>query len=328
MENNVKLNILVYGAGVIGSLYAAKLHAAGHDVSVLARRQRLKEIDSFGIILERVSDSKKIIARVKVKQSLDPGDAYDLVIIAVRKDQVDAVLPELSANTGTETFMFMVNNPCGYSSWTKALGGKPFIAAFPGAGGTIEDGIVKYSIVPSFIQPTMLGESNGSETPRIQLIADLFKKAGFPVAVSSNMEAWQKSHVAWVGPVSHAIYMAGGDNRKLYDMKDVLYMAIRGIREGLGALRAGGVRVSPAWLKLIEIVPEALLVSALKILVCTTFFETVAVKHANNAKVEMAALAREFRILTDGISTPRENMLILMDYAFKNDLEQSLSQQH
>ena len=31
------MRILVYGAGVIGSLYAAKLQAAGQEVTVLAR---------------------------------------------------------------------------------------------------------------------------------------------------------------------------------------------------------------------------------------------------------------------------------------------------
>jgi 2-polyprenyl-6-methoxyphenol hydroxylase-like FAD-dependent oxidoreductase len=31
------MKLLVYGAGVLGSLFAARLHEAGHDVSLLAR---------------------------------------------------------------------------------------------------------------------------------------------------------------------------------------------------------------------------------------------------------------------------------------------------
>ena len=38
------MKILVYGAGTIGSLYAAKLKDAGHDVTILARGRRLHEI--------------------------------------------------------------------------------------------------------------------------------------------------------------------------------------------------------------------------------------------------------------------------------------------
>ncbi len=33
------MDILVYGAGVVGSVYAARLKAAGHNVSLLARGQ-------------------------------------------------------------------------------------------------------------------------------------------------------------------------------------------------------------------------------------------------------------------------------------------------
>ena len=35
------MRILIYGAGVIGSLYGAQLAEAGHDVSVYARGLRL-----------------------------------------------------------------------------------------------------------------------------------------------------------------------------------------------------------------------------------------------------------------------------------------------
>ena len=43
----IKLNkkILIFGAGVIGSVYAGKLALAGHGVSVLARNERLKELE-------------------------------------------------------------------------------------------------------------------------------------------------------------------------------------------------------------------------------------------------------------------------------------------
>jgi 2-dehydropantoate 2-reductase len=38
------VKILVYGAGVLGSLYAAKLAESENDVTILARGQRLIEI--------------------------------------------------------------------------------------------------------------------------------------------------------------------------------------------------------------------------------------------------------------------------------------------
>ena len=44
--------VLVYGAGVQGGLYAARLHQAGLDVSLLARGRRLADLREHGIVLE------------------------------------------------------------------------------------------------------------------------------------------------------------------------------------------------------------------------------------------------------------------------------------
>lgn len=40
--------VLFFGAGVLGSLYAARLHKAGSDVTILARGQRFKDIKEHG----------------------------------------------------------------------------------------------------------------------------------------------------------------------------------------------------------------------------------------------------------------------------------------
>ena len=48
------MNILVYGAGVLGSLYAARLQEAGQHVSLLARGQRLQDIREHSIVLTDV----------------------------------------------------------------------------------------------------------------------------------------------------------------------------------------------------------------------------------------------------------------------------------
>jgi ketopantoate reductase len=48
------VKILVYGAGVIGSLYAGKLQAGSHSVTVLAWGDRLSEIRHYGLVLQDV----------------------------------------------------------------------------------------------------------------------------------------------------------------------------------------------------------------------------------------------------------------------------------
>ena len=46
--------ILVYGAGVIGTLYAARLQDGGNHVTVVARGQRLADIRRYGLELEDI----------------------------------------------------------------------------------------------------------------------------------------------------------------------------------------------------------------------------------------------------------------------------------
>ena len=67
------MKVLVYGAGNIGSLYAALLVESGEDVSIQSRGARLARIREHGIELENVSSGKRTTAAietVEVKRTL------------------------------------------------------------------------------------------------------------------------------------------------------------------------------------------------------------------------------------------------------------------
>ncbi len=55
------MRILIYGAGVIGSIFAGKLAASGEDVTVLARGKRPEELRQNGIVLFMPSANKNEI---------------------------------------------------------------------------------------------------------------------------------------------------------------------------------------------------------------------------------------------------------------------------
>ena len=116
------MKILVYGAGVLGSLYAARLQGAGQQVSILARGQRLAEIREHGLVLEDSDTGQRTSTRVNVVRQLAPAEAYELVVVLVRKNQLSAILPVLAANRHIPSFLFMGNNAAGPDEMIRAVG--------------------------------------------------------------------------------------------------------------------------------------------------------------------------------------------------------------
>ncbi len=301
------MKILVYGAGVLGSIYAAKLARGGHDVTILARGRRLEELRENGIILEDAASGNRSITRVAVTDTFAPGDAYDLVMVLMRKNQLDAVLPVLGANHTTPSILVMVNNAEGSDRQAEAIGRERLLLGFPGAGGTREGGVVRSFMVEGEWAPTAIGELSGEITPRLRAIEGAFKAAGLPVTLWRDMPAWLKTHVALVSPIANAIYMAGGDIRALAADRSKMALMIRAMREGFRVLRRLGIPRLPRKLVLmITFIPSPIIISVLRKGFATERARMNMEGHANAAVDEMATLAAEFKALVDraGIPTP------------------------
>ncbi|HNT76698.1 MAG TPA: 2-dehydropantoate 2-reductase N-terminal domain-containing protein [Anaerolineae bacterium] len=298
------MHILFYGAGVLGSLYAARCQEAGHDVSILARGRRLADLCVQGIVLEEAATGARTTAPVHIVDALAPNDSYDWIVVLVRRNQLDEIVPILATNHATPNVLLMVNNASGVAALADAVGRERTVLGFPGAGGTREGHVVRYNIVSGLIQPTTLGELHGHITPRLREIAAVFQAGGFPVALSTDMDAWLKTHVAVVSPIANALYLAGGDNYRLARTRDGLVLLARAIKEGFRVLHALHIPVTPFKYRLLPLVPEPLLVMTLQRMLATEWATTVMAHHANAARDEMQQLADEFRALARVSGTP------------------------
>lgn len=299
------MKFLVYGAGVLGSLYAAKLQEAGQDVTVLARGRRLEQIREYGIVLVEEGTGVCSATRVDTVERLEPDDAYDFVLVVMRKNQVGAVLPALAANRATPNVVFMVNSASGGDEMISVLGKERVILGFPGAGGAREGHVVHYRLVNA-VQPNTFGEPDGSMTERLNQLGAVFTAAGLPVAFSAHMDAWLKTHVALVSPIANALYLAGGDNYRLARTRDGLVLMVRAIKEGLRVLQALNVPIEPAQYRALLWIPEPVLVGVLRLSMDSEWAELVMARHANAARDEMEQLADEFQVLArqSGLETP------------------------
>ncbi len=230
----------------------------------------------------------------------------------MRKNHVSAILPTLAANRHTPNVLFMGNNAAGPDEMVEALGCERVLLGFARVGGYREGYVIITKIASS--GPTTIGELDGRPTPRMQQITDAFKAAGFSVAISPHMDAWLKTHFVEVGPVAHAIYLAGGDNYRLVRTRDGLVLVVRAIREGYRVLRALGVPITPASHKIFDWIPEPILVALMRRLFNTKTAEIEIAGHANAARDEFKHLAAEFRTLAQTTSVPTPAMDRLYTY--------------
>lgn len=288
------MRILVIGAGVLGSLYAGRLAAAGNDITLLARGSRLTELQREPLRLLNGADGTSIVPRLTVVGELEAsGDAHETVLVMVRADQVEKLLPQLSAIPVGKLFIFMHNRAAGSAALSQAVGKDRFLRGFPGAGGIRDGNTIQYRMIAE--QPTTLGEPDGRLSERVQAIATLFARAGFSVTLSRRMEDWLKTHALFVTAIAGAIYRAQGSAGVLASQTDGVRTMVLGIRQGFKALSKAGVVIEPrklAWLfGLPAIIPELYWRTYL----ARPAAELIFAGHARAAPVEMRTLVNELR---------------------------------
>lgn len=122
------------------------------------------------------------------------------------------------------------------------------------------------------------------------------RDAGFPVAISQNMDAWLKIHAVFVTAVCGALYCAGGDNYQLAKSTETLALFADGVREGLHLLRMLGLPPAPLNLRAIFTwMPKAITIAYWRRFFGSTRGQYYFAEHARVAWVEMKMLADEVR---------------------------------
>jgi 2-dehydropantoate 2-reductase len=287
--------ILIYGAGAIGSIFAGKLAKSGNDITLLARGNRFEEISKNGVILKNALNHKVENYHVKCIKELSENDIYDYILVVVQNNQVDSILPILSRNK-TPNIVFVVNNPLGYSKYIDELGAERVMIGFPSAGGERKNGVVTYFIgtgIARIMQTTTFGEIDGSKTVRLKSIIRIFRKAGFEPIKSKNIDAWQKTHIAFVTPIGNALYRFNSNNYELAKSRETIKLMILAIREGFKALNENGIKIEPKKLNYYNL-PSCFLILLYQIIFNTKIAEYAMAKHTIVAKEEMDTLEKQF----------------------------------
>jgi 2-dehydropantoate 2-reductase len=304
------MKTLVYGAGVLGSLYAAVLKNAGKEVTLLARGKRLEELKEHGLIIENLLEEKTINTKIDlIENKLSEKDDFDLILVVMQKNHVQSILPDLAKYSTNATVVILGNNGTGIEEYKDILDAQRIILGFPGAAGK-RDGYVMRVVFDSEKSNITMGELSGEVTPRIQKIKKFLESAKIPVKLSENIDAWLKVHIALISPLANVYFYLKNQNKTMAEAPQGVEMATNAIIEGVKVLKKLGYPILPKKFRLILLFPRKLK-KIIGDLHKGKWYDVALKSHAEYAKTEMRRIADEFQVLVKkaGISTPNINQL-------------------
>lgn len=206
------MKVAIVGAGAIGGYVGAMLALAGEDVTFLVRGANLAAIRKQGIKLIMHDGEERVADKVKATDSYAEAGPQDLVILALKAHQVDAVADQLPKLFGPETCVVTMQN--GIPFWYFHKHGGPLEGRqvrSVDAEGRLAACIPPERIIGCVVYPASelvapgvvrhvegerfpVGELDGSHSARVQAISDCFTRAGFKAPVLDNIRAeiWLK----------------------------------------------------------------------------------------------------------------------------------------
>ncbi|MHA7583202.1 ketopantoate reductase family protein [Paenibacillus vandeheii] len=254
---SVKQNrILIYGAGVIGSIYAMRFIEAGLDVTMFARSNRFVTLKEKGLQYNEKGTVKSI--KVNVIDTLENDDIYDFIFVTVRYDRSESALLALQDNQ-SKNIVTMINNSIGFSSWLDMVGDR-LLPALPGVGGQIKEGILFARFPPKILVTTVFGEISGLVTERVENLAKIFKTAKLPYTMNKDMKSYLITHA--VSDIAMLSFLK--IDNKIIDLntannRKTAHQITHTLKTYLRAIQKAGVAITPSAFKMVLTCPDLIL---------------------------------------------------------------------
>ncbi|SEU07165.1 2-dehydropantoate 2-reductase [Variovorax sp. OV084] len=206
------MKIAIIGAGAIGGLVGAKLALAGEDVTFIVRGANLDAIGKNGIKLISAEGEEQVARNVKATDRYDEAGPQDIVVLAMKAHQVEAVANDVPKLFGPETVVVTMQNGIPYWYFHQhggALAGTPVRSVDP--SGLVATKIPAQRVIGCVVYPASeliapgvvkhiegdrfpVGELDGSTSERVNRVSACFTGAGFKAPVLDNIRAeiWLK----------------------------------------------------------------------------------------------------------------------------------------
>jgi len=186
------MKIAIMGCGAMGSVYAALLSDAGHEVwAIDTWQEHVDAMRATGLRLEGASGDRT----VPLHATTDPAEAgpCELVIIATKAMGVKSAATAAKPLIGKDTVVLSIQNGLGGPDTAARIIGKErvmvgvvggFGASMRGPGHAHHNGM----------ELVRLGEFSGPVTPRLEKVAEVWRSGGFKVKCFDDIDQliWEK----------------------------------------------------------------------------------------------------------------------------------------
>jgi 2-dehydropantoate 2-reductase len=181
---------VLYGAGAVGGVIGARLHLAGHDVTLVARGEHLARIRADGLILD-TADGRQSVPAPATDSAAGIGWRDDTVIVlAVKSHQTEAALDDLVQHAPSGATVVcaqngVANEPATLRRFRRTYGITVMLPA-----QHLEPGVVVQSChpVPGILD---VGRFPSGTDELTELVAADLRTAGFESVPRPDIMAWK-----------------------------------------------------------------------------------------------------------------------------------------
>jgi len=257
------MKIAIMGTGGIGAYYGAYLAKSGQDVAFIARGAHLAAIRKDGL---RLTGPRGDIHVHPARATDDPAKAgpADVVLFCVKLYDVEGAGEALKPLMGAETFVVCTQNGVDAAERLgRILGPERVLPGAAYVGATIaEPGVVRYA---SEMSSLVLGEADGSESPRALAFRDACRAAGFGCEVSTDIAKTLWTKLVLLGANAGLTCLTRQNTGIVYRDAELSALGADAMREVVAVAKARGValdaNVVEKTLKLAESFPPQLTTS-------------------------------------------------------------------
>jgi len=186
------MKIAIIGVGAMGSVYAALLASAGHEVWAIDQwKEHIDAIREKGLRVEGASGDRT----VRIAATTDPADVRDadLVIIATKDNGVvDAARSALQVAKEDAPILTIQNGLGSADKVAEIVGRKRvMLGVVGGFGASIRAPGHAHHNGMEFVR---LGEMEGGLTPRLEAVAEVWRSGGFRTLTFEDIHkmVWEK----------------------------------------------------------------------------------------------------------------------------------------